>query len=31
MPAQSNAAHVLAVNVKIRDYGKEEKDAYMLQ
>jgi len=30
-PAQSNAAHVLTVNIKIRDYGKEEMDAYMFQ
>ena len=30
-PAQSNAAHVLAINIKIHDYGKEEMDTYMFQ
>jgi len=32
-PAQSNAAHVLAINIKslCHDYGKEEMDAYMFQ
>jgi len=27
----NQAAHALAINIKIHDYGKEEIDAYMFQ
>ena len=30
-PAQPNAAHLLAINIKSHDYGKEEMDVYMFQ